>query len=765
MSATHDPPVEADAAPLTPVEGDAAPVKSVEADSPRVDGPSEPPVPPMQPSDPADASAFRADIEGLRGVAVALVVLFHAGLGAPGGFIGVDVFFVVSGYLITGLLVREAGRSGTISFVNFYARRVRRLLPAATVVILATLAASFVLVGPLDQPTVMRDGAASALSVANIRFALAEGNYFATIGQPSPFLHFWSLSVEEQFYLVWPALLFLAARGGRLRIGAVLLTVLVGSFALNVLLTGFDSAWAFYSLPTRAWQLALGGLLVLVGTASARPARIAGGVAAWLGLAGLLVAAVLIDDRTPYPGVASLVPAVAAALLIATGGVRWGAGRLLAMPPLRFLGRISYSLYLWHWPILVLVPLAIGAPLAMEEQVGLVLAAIVVAWLSWRFVEEPFHHGRISIALRRRPAIAGGIAAIAIVSLVASGLGIRSDAALDGIAVAAEPTATPAPSPVPTVSLTPGPTPSTGASPPPATTEPTPEPEATASPEPLLTWRDIADAVPPDAIPLTVDVRPTIAKARTDSERLYRDRCGSQIADVHPKSCVYGDKSGTFTVALVGDSHAGAWFPAVEAVALERGWRLVPYIKLSCPFLDMKVEHLDTSLEYTECEAWREEVLGLLAKAPPDLTIVAMSHRGIFPLLAADRTVERQAQAIARSISRIPNRVVIMVDTPRTGVDIPGCIAEHPQDVRPCAISRATGFTRLFGVREERAAAISGAGLVDLIPSICPAMPCQVVRNGMILYRDNHHLTATFSRSLAQSLGIALQPYLPGSAP
>ena len=708
-------------------------------------------------------SSFRADIEGLRGIAVALVVLFHAGLPIPGGFIGVDVFFVVSGYLITGLLVREHERSGRISFAGFYARRIRRLLPAATVVVLVTLAASLLLVGPLDLPTVMTDGAASALSVANFRFALADGNYFAAIGQPSPFLHFWSLSVEEQFYLVWPALLLIAMRGGRRRVGLVLIAVLVASFAVNVALTDAASSWAFYSLPTRAWQLALGGLLAVGGTSLPKPARVAAGVAGWFALVCLLAAAMLIDDRTPYPGLAALAPAIAGAILIGSGTVRKGAGLLLSTPPVRFLGKISYSLYLWHWPILILVPLAAGAPIAAEGRAVLLLIAVVVAWLSWRFVEEPFHHGRISVSLGPRPAIAGGVAAILILAIVAWGLGIRSEQALAGIAVGPDPTASA--TPIPNPSLTPGPTASAGLSPVPTTLEPSPSPEPTASPEPLLTWRDILDSVPSDPIPLTADVRPTITKARTDSERLYRDRCASQVDEVQPRSCVYGNKSGTFTLALVGDSHAGAWFPAVEALALDRGWRLVPYVKLSCPFLDMRVEHLDTSIEYTECATWREEVLGLLAQHPADLTIVAMSHRGIFPLLAVDRTVERQAKAIARSVARIPGRVVIMVDTPRTSVDIPGCIADHPADVRPCAISRAVGFTSLFGVREKRAATISGAGLVDLIPSICPAMPCQVIRNGMIVYRDNHHLTATFSRSLAPELGQALEQYLVGLIP
>ncbi len=734
------------------------------------------PAPVMGPGDPTDGRGdgrgesptaglgFRPDIEGLRGIAVLLVVLFHAGLPIPGGFIGVDVFFVISGFLITGLLLREHERSGRVSLSNFYARRIRRLLPAAAVVLLVTLGAAFAFVGPLDRPSVMTDGAAAALSVANIRFALAEGNYFAAISQPSAFLHFWSLSVEEQFYLVWPALLLLLARGRRRWVGAVLVVVLAGSFAANLFLTDTALSWAFYSLPTRAWQLALGGLLAVAGTLPGRLPRVVAALVAlagWVALAGLVAAAMLIGDRTPYPGTAALAPAVAAAVLIASGTVPWGAGLILSSTPIRFLGRISYSLYLWHWPILVLVPVAVGTSLPVEARSVLALAAVVVAWASWRWVEEPFHHGRISVVLGPRRAIPAGLASIAVVVLVASGLGIRSERAIDEIALgAAAPTPASTGSPAPTPSATPLASP--GSSPGPATPEPSPVPEPTPTFAPLLTWRDIPDVTPLDPIPLTVGIRPALADARTDTEALYRDRCASQVDDPNPRDCVYGNKAGTFTVALIGDSHAGAWFPAVEALAIERAWRLVPYVKLSCPFLDMKVEHLDTALEYPECESWREEVLAVLAQRPPDLTIVAMSHRGIFPLLAEDKRVDRQAQAIARAVGRIPGRVLIMVDTPRTSVDIPGCIAEHASDVRPCAISRAVGFTSLFGDREAQAAALSGAGLIDLIPSVCPAMSCQVVRDGMILYRDNHHLTATFSRSLGPALGAALAPYLPG---
>jgi hypothetical protein len=275
----------------------------------------------------------------------------------------------------------------------------------------------------------------------------------------------------------------------------------------------------------------------------------------------------------------------------------------------------------------------------------------------------------------------------------------------------------------------------------------------------------IPDVLPPDPIILPAGVRPSLADARTDTERMYREHCAAQVDDLKPPTCVYGDAAGSFTVALVGDSHAGEWFPALEVLARERGWRLVPYVKLSCPFIDMRLLHFALKREYTECLVWRDNVAAAMAADPPDMSVFAFSHRGIFPFLAADGGVESESQALARAIERVPGSHLVMIDTPRTSVDIPGCIADHPADLRACALPRATAFTTLFGAREARVAELTGAGVIDLIPAVCPAMPCQVIRDGMITYRDNHHLTATFSASLAAQLDVALRPYLAVIAP
>jgi len=720
-------------------------------------------------SGPADGSAFRPDVEGLRGIAVLLVVLFHAGLPVAGGFVGVDVFFVISGFLITGLLLREHERSGRVSLSRFYARRIRRLLPAALVVVVLSLAATWVLIGPLDRPASIADGAAAALSVSNIRFALETGDYFAAVAQPSPFLHFWSLSVEEQFYLVWPALLFLIGRGRLLRVGAILAVVLAGSFAANLVLTHASIGWAFYSLPTRAWQLAAGGLLAvaghgLAGSRFATPHRLVaalGGLVGWVGLAAVVAGGVLLSERLPYPGLAAVLPTAGAVALIATGAIRGGPGLVLASPPVRFLGRISYSLYLWHWPILVFAPLAAGTPLGIEARSALAAVAVVVAWLSWWAVEEPFRRGRPSIVLGTRRAIGSGVAAIMAVVLVSGALGYESVRAVDEIGVATAgrtpaPTRPTDPPPTPVPSIGPSGTP--GGSP--APTAPPPGPSPTLEPPAIASWTEIPDAEPGESIPLPAGVRPAVAVARNDSERIYRDHCAAQVDDVKPPACVYGDPDGSLTVALVGDSHAGEWFAAFEVLAREHAWRLVPYIKLSCPFIDMRILHFALKREYTECQAWQEDVVTALTAESPDVTVFAFSHRGIFPFLSADAGVESESQALARAIERVPGPHLLMVDTPRTSVDIPGCIADHPVDVRACAIPRATAFSKLFGAREARVAELTGAGVIDLIPAVCPAMPCQVVRDGMITYRDNHHLTATFSSALAPELEVALRPYL-----
>jgi peptidoglycan/LPS O-acetylase OafA/YrhL len=717
---------------------------------------------PAAPNHPSQ-DGFRPDVEGLRGIAVLIVVLFHAGLaGVVGGFIGVDVFFVISGFLITGLLLREHERTGRIAFLPFYARRARRLLPAAIVVLLVTLIAALNLVAPLDRPSVGLDAAAAALSIGNIRFALASGDYFASVSSPSPFLHFWSLAVEEQFYLVWPALILLVARGlhARRRLVLALVGVVATSFVANLVLTDVAANWAFYSLPTRAWELGLGGLAAVVVAAGVteRAPRILAGAAGWLGLTAIAIATLTFDPSLAYPGVAALVPAIGAAVLLATGHRRFGPGLVLAFVPLRMVGRISYSLYLVHWPILVLVPFALGGPVDDVGRVGLVGLSVLVAMASWALVETPFRRPLPRIVAPPARTISVGLAAIMAVVVVAAGpsvgwgaaqasmIGTASGEPIDAgdTAWTDEPLALP-PSLLPSDE-------SSSIAPDGSVDSPRPSarPIASATPRPTLP----ADVAVTGALP--ADVRPSLANARADEERLRADGCLAFEGVTSPPDCVYGVRTGQFTVALVGDSHAAQWFPALDRLARHEGWRVVTFVKVACPFIAMRVSNTALKREYRECTAFNEATIDRLNAIKPDLTIVSMSRIAIHPLSASDDTVAAKGAAVGKMLARIPGRVAILVDTPYGGRDIPACLSEHPAHVEACAIPRPIAYTDHLGGLETVAAKASGAARIDLTKRICIGDPCAVVVNDMIVYRDIGHLTATFARSLAPALDAAI---------
>ncbi|HEY6014971.1 MAG TPA: acyltransferase, partial [Candidatus Limnocylindrales bacterium] len=406
---------------------------------------------------------------------------------AGGGFTGVDVFFVVSGFLITGLLLREHAQTGRIDLGRFYSRRMRRILPAALVTVAVTVLLAAVFLAPLQVPGIAQDGAASALSIGNIRFAVQSTDYFAET-DVSPFRHFWSLGVEEQFYLVWPGLLIVALGSlrSRLRVGILMVGLLAASLAFAVWLTDVIEPWAFYSLPSRVWQLALGGLLATMLAGGRQLPRWVAAPIGWAGLGLLAAAFAVIDPASPYPGLWALLPAGGAAALIVAGGRGLGTAQLLGWRPLRFIGRISYSLYLWHWPILTLPALALGQELSLEVRLGLAAASIAVGAVSWRLIEEPFWHGSLS-TFRPRPVLATAVATAIAVAVLAVGIG--EDSLAQVRAAGAEPVAqvgTPSPSTIPARASpsrnapgtpgTPGPTAT-----PTCTTEPTPAATPTAS--------------------------------------------------------------------------------------------------------------------------------------------------------------------------------------------------------------------------------------------------------------------------------------------
>ena len=260
--------------------------------------------------------------------------------------------------------------------------------------------------------------------------------------------------------------------------------------------------------------------------------------------------------------------------------------------------------------------------------------------------------------------------------------------------------------------------------------------------------------------PLPADVRPALAKAARDREAIAANGCTLSELEVQPRSCWFGDKAAATTVALVGDSHAAQWFPALERIAQARGWRLITFTKVSCRFVDLRIYSRTLKREYTECERWRAIVVKRLVALAPALVIVGSSG-GMAPMVAGDSDPRRQGQAMARLLRPVKSPIALMVDTPWWTVDVPTCIAQHQQDVRACELARPVALTWQHGIAERTAAALISAKLVDVTPAICPFDPCPVVLDKMIIYRDAFHLTATFAASLAPRIE-ALLPLPPG---
>ena len=360
---------------------------------------------------------FRPDVQGLRAIAVLLVVLFHAHVpGFGGGYVGVDVFFVISGFVITGVLLRERSTTGSTSILSFYGRRVRRILPAATLVIITTVVASYPLLGPLSGEQTAKDGLWASVFLINVHFAAMGTNYLASQLPPSLLQNFWSLAVEEQFYLVYPAIIIVVARFSsrlslRLRLGIVLGAAALGSLLVSTVQTSTSPTTAYFSPLPRVWELSLGGIVALSTEYLRRWPTPISAVLSWLGLASILGAGTFYSSSTAYPGWAVALPVVGAALIIAGGTAvpERGVERLLRIRPFQWIGLVSYSLYLWHWPVLTLVAQRRGTgSLPASEGLLWLVVSLGLAIATYRLVENPIRRSPSLIGRRWASVVLGG---------------------------------------------------------------------------------------------------------------------------------------------------------------------------------------------------------------------------------------------------------------------------------------------------------------------------------------------------------------------
>jgi peptidoglycan/LPS O-acetylase OafA/YrhL len=678
---------------------------------------------------------FRPDIEGLRALAVALVVLYHAGVPfLPGGYVGVDVFFVISGYLITSHLLAPEHRS----LARFYARRVRRLLPLAAVVTVVTLAATWLLTSALETRQLGTDAVWAALFGMNLHLAQQGVDYQAADQDASALQHFWSLAVEEQFYLVWPLLLLLI-RGRRKACTIGVLVVTSVSFVYGVHETEQAKALAYFLTPCRAWELGVGALIALA-ERRIRQSRWGAETLAVAGLLAIGASAALLDDASAFPGYLALFPVLGTAGVVVAGLRRvTGPERLLfARAPVQGLGRISYGLYLWHWPVLVLAPAYLGVErLSLPQGLAAVVVAMWIAAGTYFVLEDPLRR-LPGLTGRPRPVLLLGTALTVVVAgagaasshLVADPLGDGAAAQVldDGTDLAQAIRVGAALRAVPS--------------------NLEPAPAEAALDEPGTTIRGAA----------ACHVNIQVTRLSTDP----RDYC------------VFGDPHGARTVVLTGDSHAYQWLPTLVELAARHDWRLVSLTKAACPLYDVPLVNQTLNRDYTECYRWRRRALERIRRERPAMVVTSGAVFNPRPGLTP-----RWVAGVARTVTALRAggaRVVVLADTPFPGHDVPACLAAHLDDARVCRLPVEEGLTdpaRRAGT--ATAAERAGATVVNPLRWLCGRTGCPAIIGNTLVYRDNSHLTATYARYLAPWLDSAIGPVVsagaatgegrPGSAP
>ena len=717
---------------------------------------------------------FRPDVEGLRAVAVVAVVLFHAKIRAvSGGFVGVDVFFVLSGFLITRQLLRELQTDGTLSLPTFWARRARRLLPASCLVIVVTMIMSQWLLSPLAIHDLAVDALGAGVFSVNFVFANRLGDYFgAQSGEtaPSPLLHFWSLAVEEQFYLFWPALMVVLSRRPRQYVRLVVSTIVtlgVASFLASIWLTNHRPSWAFYLLPARIGELLVGALLAVSGTYVTMAAARVRAIVAWVGVVGISVAFVSYDGSVPFPGTATILPVFSTALILTAGGhgmVAGGPATMLSWRPLQWIGRHSYAIYLWHWPVLVLADSKFG-PLSLVQRSVAIAFSVGLAAISLHLVEDPVRHSKWLAALPRRGLLVG--AALCGAALVAglAALSLAPELRTDTVAAApvlvglATPspsqTSTPPASTLPTLPNPALPTTATvtGASPPTSSAT-----SLVAEPLTLLASNQLVLAEGLATSDVPANLRPSLSQVGGDKPKVYDDGCVAEGRDDQLKDCRYGTLDTATRVVLYGDSHAAQWFVPLEQIAIARGFELIVMTKGGCPTAEV---YMPTATLRRTCPIWRDKAIQTIGQLHPDMVIVAAASS--YPN-SDDEWATGFDTTMARLTSLTP-KVLVLGDNPSSATKSgpASCLSAHLRDVQSCTTSREQALSEGHLDAERSVATRYGATFVDTSDWLCTQLECPAIIGDIQIYRDNTHLTTVAAAWFAPLLEEAIVPLLTGA--
>ena len=678
---------------------------------------------------------FRPDIQGIRAIAVSMVVIYHLYPSAiPGGFTGVDVFFVISGYLITGHLWRGYAQTGKVGLVDFWGRRARRLVPAAALVLTVTWIASRFIEQASQLVDTSQQILASALYFQNWQLSSDAVNYLKSDDSATPVQHFWSLSVEEQFYIVWPVLFLLAAvvtalftrrradtaradrRARRTRTRALVVGVLTTALVIASLVYSVDEtrtnpAAAYFVTTTRMWELGVGGLLAIA------PARLTQllarqGWLAWLGLGAVIASAFVITGSMPFPGAVALLPVLGAAALIASGSSegRYGPSRLTSARLMVFIGGISYSLYLWHYPIINLYTDWRGKTPGLLSGPPILALAVLLAWLTKIFVEDKV---RLAPFVARHQWRSLSLALVAVVPV-----------ALVAVYIAGEP----APF---NGTLGPG------------------YPGAAA----------LASSV------TSIPAEPILPTPDAIAQPLYRTAgCLVDIPVSAPKECAFGDTTNpVLTVALVGDSAAGEWFDALNAIALQRHWKLVTELHSSCPWSSTLMLNSNDIGNFTACQTWGADVLhDLITTIRPNVVLTSD-----YPNMATPEHPVRESKAAAAAIGagmaqywtqleKAGISVTAIKETPDLVEDVPTCVEKYANDLAKCNVPVSKAVLQDSPITEAAKLMDGKVSVVDANPLICGPEECAPVVGNVLVYSDRHHLTSVYSKSTAPYLAPLL---------
>ena len=623
---------------------------------------------------------FRSDVEGLRAIAILLVIGAHFEIpGLSAGFIGVDIFFVLSGFLITGILVREHQNEHRINLLRFYANRFRRLFPALATMLVASSLAAYWILPDTQQLTQSKAAAMAAVWLSNIHFTFADNNYFGLETSNNIFLHTWSLGVEEQFYLLWPLVILMALTPSSIRsrqslkISLTLFALFASSLVACLYLSNKNTIFSFYMMPTRAWQFAAGGLIWHL--SQAKPADLKGSRISFAAATLLLLTAILVIKPTStYPGLLSLLPTSATCALLWAGSFDHSPSqKLLSQPIMQQIGRISYSWYLWHWPVLILGENLLEVRNSFITTSCAIAISLLLAAATHHFVENPIRFGKARLL---KP-------------------GWQMVAALVGMVLINSQ---------------------------------------------MLRWHTQTNNH------LISQQNNKYAQAAYDIPFFYRDGCDDWYQSHELKPCIYGSSEAPKTAVLLGDSIGAQWFPTLTEMFHPDEWRLVVLTKSSCPMVDEPFFYKRIGREYTECSIWRKKALKWIAEQQPNAVWMGTTASNPF----TDQQWNLGTARILQKLSPNVENIYLIEANPTLEFNGPECLMQNAgRSEANCTTDKSenTSYRHVAEILKAVTNDYKNVRWIETASFTCPNEQCSAERDGLIVYRDNQHLTATFTAS------------------